>query len=84
MELLKEDYAKKNYNMKARKMQQAVDITQRTISDPMTNLRQIEKNKLISSSDKISLVENFTGDHKLNNFRKNSREKQRLQDFLMT
>lgn len=63
--------------MKARKMQQAINQTQRTISDPMTNLRQIEKNKLTTQNN--SLVESFTGDHKLNNFRKNSRQQQRLQ-----
>lgn len=70
--------------MKARKMQQAINQTQRMISDPMTNLRQIEKNKLISQGDKTSLVESFTGDHKLNNFRKNSRQQQRINHFINT
>ena len=66
--MLKEDYAKKSFRARQRRMQEAIDKTICTISDPHTHVREIEKNKLINSNNH-SLIDSFTGDHKFNNFK---------------
>jgi hypothetical protein len=87
-ELLKEDYQKKNFNVKQRKMQSVLEQTQRTYRDPLTHTRLLEKNKLMPLTDTSSLLENFTGDHKLNNFKQRlqstTKTRLKLSDYLMS
>ena len=68
MELLKEDYAKKSFRARQRRMQDALEKTISTLSDPHTHAREQEKSKLIPSNHS-SMVDSFTGDHKFNNFK---------------
>jgi hypothetical protein len=83
-ELLKEDYSKKNFHAKQRKMQEILDITARIY--PKTHARDMEKSKLTEGSR--SLLESFTGDHKLNSFvneklPKTEKTKLKLADYLV-
>lgn len=69
-------------------MQDAIDQTVKTFSDPSTHVRDIEKSKLIpQSGTAAALIENFTGDHKLKNFKSKldstEKTKLKLSDYLM-
>jgi hypothetical protein len=84
---LKEDYTKKNFNIKQRKMQEILDITAKTFEDPRTHARDLEKKKLLPEDDSRSnLLENFTEDHKLKSFRNKmestEKTKLKLSDYL--
>ncbi|TNV82513.1 hypothetical protein FGO68_gene7910 [Halteria grandinella] len=85
-ELLKEDYSKKNFNQKQRKMQEILDMTAKhTFEHP--DVRDVEKKKLLPSANQ-SLIESFTGDHKLNTFvneklPKTEKTKLKLSDYLV-
>ena len=68
VELLKEDYAKKSFRARQRRMQDALEKTISTLNDPHTHSREHEKSKLIPSQN-CSMVDSFTGDHKFNNFK---------------
>jgi hypothetical protein len=57
-------------------MQDALEKTVSTLNDPNTHVREILKGKLVPSTDK-SLVDNFTGDHKFNNFKAKQSGKER-------
>ena len=72
-------------------MKDSIDETLKTYSDPNTHKREIEKGKLnFSNNDSEqgrSLIEAFTGDHKLKNFteklKTTERKKLKLSDYLM-
>lgn len=85
MELLKEDYAKKSFRARQRRMKDALEKTISTLCDPNTHVRDQEKNKLIPALGN-SFVESFTGDHKFNNFKakQSGKDRQKLSEFIQT
>ncbi len=69
-------------------MQGIIESNIKTITDPKSHQRQIEKEKMIPDGKECghSLVDSFTGDHKFNNFKakQTGKERQKLSEFIMT